>query len=191
MSIQLLTNNMDNSTLLPWLIDHDRSEISFSINHLLCVVHGKFTRFNISETREGSLADQHFNVCIATDSITTGNSSRDKHLKSAEFFDVANFPFMQFRQGRIIKRTADTILVEGKLFIKDTCIPLQVRGRRQRNRASSASGEGIYYSIEAELSRNACGFSWNGLTSDLQIILGDKISISGEIVLSGACLVAA
>ena len=75
-----------------WVLDPAHSEISFRVKHLLITnVKGEFRKFNADVTTVGddpSTATVH--AVIDTDSIYTNDDSRDKHLRSADFFDVEN-----------------------------------------------------------------------------------------------------
>src|SRR4026207_950047 len=73
-----------------WVLDPAHSEISFKVKHLMITnVKGGFRKFNADVTTVGddpSTATVH--AVIDTDSIFTNDESRDKHLRSADFFDV-------------------------------------------------------------------------------------------------------
>ncbi len=52
------------------------------------------------------------------DSLSTGNKGRDKHLKSADFFDAEKYPTMKFTSSEIVK-DGDNFIAKGTLTIKD------------------------------------------------------------------------
>lgn len=58
-----------------------------------------------------------FSVEVMTDSVSTGNAKRDTHLKSADFFDVKQFPKMTFKSTSVKKRGENTLEVTGDLSI--------------------------------------------------------------------------
>jgi len=53
-------------------------------------------------------ANSTVEIVIKADSIHTNNDQRDEHLKSKDFFDVAEFPVMHFR-SRDIKRHSNKL----------------------------------------------------------------------------------
>jgi len=65
------------------------------------------------------LATSYFNVSLDANSVNTNNSSRDKHLKKADYFDVAKHPTITFTSTKIsTTATANTFVVEGNLTLK-------------------------------------------------------------------------
>ena len=82
--------------------DQSRSTIGFTVHQFLGTTHGKFPKFDgkIEIDREHP---EKSSVVARIDirSIDTGIVKRDNHLRSAEFFNVAKFPEMTFKSGRV------------------------------------------------------------------------------------------
>jgi len=82
--------------------DQSRSTIGFTVHQFLGITHGKFAKFDgkIEIDREHP---EKSSVVARIDirSIDTGIVKRDNHLRSAEFFNVAKFPEMTFKSGRV------------------------------------------------------------------------------------------
>jgi polyisoprenoid-binding protein YceI len=76
-----------------WNIDPNRSAITFKIKNMwgLLNVKGRFTEFSGDGqlTGEGAVFGR---VDIRAASLNTGIGRRDRHLRSADFFDVERFP---------------------------------------------------------------------------------------------------
>lgn len=91
---------------------------------------GKFTIDRTS--RKGSLE-----LTVETASVTTGDGergsrprSRDEHLRSADFFNAAEFPRMTYRSGSV-KFSGDTpVEVEGQLTLLGVTRPMTLRIER-------------------------------------------------------------
>ena len=95
-----------------YTIDPVHSEASFKIRHLLSKVSGRFTRFTGTiKVDTADISKSTVEVSIEAASITTDNEARDKHLRSADFFDVAKFPVISF------KSTAVKEVAKGKLEV--------------------------------------------------------------------------
>ena len=83
-------------------IDGAHTSVEAVARHLMMTkVRGRFSdvrgQITISEEPENS----HVEVEIRAASLTSGNDDRDNHLKSADFFDVDNFPTITFRSTAV------------------------------------------------------------------------------------------
>lgn len=112
-----------------WLLDPQRSSVEFRAKHLwgLQTVKGRFDRYH------GALdlgADPAIELTIDADSLETGNRLRDKHLRSADFFDAEQHPQVRFASDSVDLED-DTLKVSGRLSAAGSSIPLEVRARVQ------------------------------------------------------------
>ncbi len=85
--------------------DASRSTIGFRVHQFLGTTDGKFTQFSgtIDLDRQHPEASS-VSARIQVSSINTGIKKRDDHLRSAEFFNVANFSEITFK-SRGVKQT--------------------------------------------------------------------------------------
>lgn len=87
----------------PWAIDRAHSAASFAVRHLgVSTVRGTFT--NITGTiliDDKNIANSTVDITIDATTVNTQNDQRDKHLKSADFFDVEKFPTMTFKSKKV------------------------------------------------------------------------------------------
>ncbi len=102
-------------------VDPAHTSVNFKVKHSgITFVNGKFEKFDGGIT--GSLdqmeeAKVFFNVDV--NSINTSVPMRDGHLRSADFFDVENYPAMTFESTRIEKVDEKKYKLHGKLQIKE------------------------------------------------------------------------
>ncbi|HEX5115274.1 MAG TPA: YceI family protein [Pseudonocardiaceae bacterium] len=74
-----------------WRLDPGHAEIGFVGRHfLLTKVRGRFTGVEGTVEVAENPADSKVTVVIDMASVTSGDDARDTHLKSADFFDVAD-----------------------------------------------------------------------------------------------------
>ncbi|WP_398980963.1 YceI family protein [Streptomyces sp. I05A-00742] len=100
----------------PWRIDADHTAVRFIARHIgLAEVHGRFNRFEGTLWVAERLEDSRLDVVIETASIDTGVRQRDDHLRSAEFLNVAQYPYMQFTSDRFVHRGGPRWSVQGVL----------------------------------------------------------------------------
>ena len=107
-----------------WRLDPSRSSVEFHVRHFygLITVKGHFDRY------EGALAlasDPAVQLMIDADSLDTGNATRDKHLRSADFFDVRNQPQVRFASESAVLEDG-TLSVRGQLHAAGKQVPADV-----------------------------------------------------------------
>jgi polyisoprenoid-binding protein YceI len=109
----------------PWAIDSDATSVEFAVKTFwgLMTVHGRFDRFDGSY--EVGPDGTTIELTIDADSIDTGNATRDKHLRSADFFDVAAHPQVHFTSTRVHQVTGEVLHVVGRLEAAGNVVELE------------------------------------------------------------------
>jgi polyisoprenoid-binding protein YceI len=107
-----------------WRIDPARSTVEFQVPHFwgLKTVEGQFGRY------EGTLdlsAEPAVELRIDAASLDTKRTARDKHLRSADFFDVEKHPQVRFESDHV-ELDAERLNVYGRLHAAGKKIPLEV-----------------------------------------------------------------
>src|SRR5260221_710898 len=103
-----------------WEIDSSHSSLHFSVRHLVIAkVRGSFARWSGTiQVPDGDFSKATVAVTIDAASIDTGVADRDGHLKSPDFFDVAQYPELRFVGKRVQPRSEEEIDVVGELTLK-------------------------------------------------------------------------
>ena len=101
--------------------DKSHTQIIFSYDHLgFSTTQGMFRDFDGSITIDSEEpANSSVSVTIQADSIDTGWPERDAHLRSAEFFDVEQFPTITFESTEVRMAGVDQAIITGNLTIRD------------------------------------------------------------------------
>lgn len=114
-----------------WAPDKAHSEVDFSILHMsLSNVRGHFGNIGGSIVlNQADITKSTVNVTIDVTTVDTGVGARDSDLKSANFFDVAQFPTATFVSTSVTKDGAG-LTVAGNLTLHGVTKPvvLQVQG---------------------------------------------------------------
>ncbi len=106
---------------------HTSSKVSFNVKKLGFInVKGVLSNLNgeISFSKE-NVSNSSFNISLSTNTINTGSKKRDEHLKSEDFFNVDNYPTINFRSTSIIDLDGKYLAV-GKLTILETTRELEI-----------------------------------------------------------------
>jgi len=161
-----------------WKADPVHSEIGFSVRQLMVgKVRGQFTSHDVTiVTSKGPLGSS-VAATIDLASIDTGNERRDRHLRSADFFEVERYPTMSYRSTGI-RQADDGWVIDGELTLHGVTrrVPLavQVNGFGPDLNGGHRAG----FSATAEINRGHFGIDrWTGGGA----VVGDEVSIRLEI----------
>jgi polyisoprenoid-binding protein YceI len=110
-----------------WRIDPSRSRVEFRTPTLwgLATVNGHFDRYDGTLDLE---RDPAITLTIDAASLDTHNRLRDRHLRSADFFDVANHPQVRFVSDSATL-DGERLNVRGRLYAGGESIPLDLNAR--------------------------------------------------------------
>ena len=107
-----------------WTIDPGHAEVGFIGRHFgLTKVRGRFTGVEGTVTVREPLDMSEVHVVIDMASVSSGNQTRDDHLRSDDFFDAANHPQAVFRSTGVVAAGAEARMT-GELTIKGVTRPL-------------------------------------------------------------------
>jgi polyisoprenoid-binding protein YceI len=132
MSTDTITKSSDTQSIAQgrWRIDPARSRVEFRTPTLwgLATVKGQFERYDGTLDLERSSAIE---LTIDADSLNTKNAFRDRHLRSADFFDVRNHPEVRFVSDSATLK-GDTLKVRGRLYAAGSSLPLDLNAGVRR-----------------------------------------------------------
>jgi len=166
-----------------WEIDSSHSSVHFSVRHLVIAkVRGSFARWSGTvQVPDGDFSKATVNVAIDASSIETGVADRDAHLKSADFFDMAQFPELRFVGKRVQPRSDGEIDVIGDLTIKGTTREV-VLGVEQHGQVRDPWGNvRAAFTAKASIDRKDFGLTWNQVLETGGVMVGDRVEIEAEI----------
>ena len=112
-----------------WNIDPGHAEVGFVGRHFgLTKIRGRFTGVDGRMVIADDIASSSVEVTIDMASVTSGDQTRDDHLRSIDLFDVWNHPTAQFRSRHLdISDTGRAARVRGDLTIKGIARPVTPR----------------------------------------------------------------
>ncbi len=104
-----------------WTIDASHSHAQFTVRHLMISnVRGEFQKLDGSATYDPAKPESlTVKASIDVASINTREEKRDEHLRSPDFFDVANHPTIDF-VSKQARRTDGGLELVGDLTIHGT-----------------------------------------------------------------------
>jgi polyisoprenoid-binding protein YceI len=161
-------------------IDPEHTTVSFRVRHLFTSVEGRFDKF------EGKIsfnaADPSKTVVEGTIDAATVNTNvaeRDKHLRSADFFDVANHPKITFKTMKIVDVGADKTSgkMAGMLGLrgveKEVLLDVAFLGQGKDPYGNLKAG----FSATTRINRKDFGLKWNDTLETGGVLVGDDVEI--------------
>ncbi len=111
-----------------WTNDKMHSKLQFTVTHLMVSdVDGEFRDFTVTiVAAKPDFSDAKFQLTANTASVNTAIDARDNHLKSADFFDVTNFPTLTFTSTGITKTSDSHYKLTGNLTLHGVTKPVSL-----------------------------------------------------------------
>lgn len=165
-----------------WTLDPSHSELQFKVKHLMITtVTGTLKSFNAEIESEGddfSNANIYFKGDI--NSLETGSTDRDNHLKSADFFDVEKYPEMTFKTTSIEKDGSDYV-VKGNLTIKDVTKEVKLNTEFGGIATDPWGNTKAGFTISGKINRVDFGLTWNAALETGGVMVSEEVRILGEL----------
>ncbi len=168
---------------MSWKIDPAHSQIQFTVRHMMISnVRGRFENFTgIVEFNEQDPTRSKVDVQLEAASINTREPNRDAHLKSPDFFNAAEHPYLTFKSKRVKKLDAEHGQIIGDLTIRDITreVALEVEYAGQAKSPYGAVSAG--FSAQTRINRKDWGLNWNVALETGGWLVGDEVTINIEL----------
>jgi polyisoprenoid-binding protein YceI len=166
-----------------WAIDAAHSSVNFKVRHLgVAKTRGRFTAFG-GEVRVGDRPeDTAVEVSIETASVDTHEAARDEHLRSADFFDVANHPTMTFRSTGVRGAGSDWVL-DGELTIVGISRPVSLEVEYDGVSGDPWGGSRAGFTAKTVVNREDWGLTWNAALETGGFLVGKTVTIELDVEL--------
>ncbi len=162
-----------------WTIDAAHSIAEFSVKHLMvATVKGRFKKLSGSlhideENPEASWVEAQ----VETASVDTGIDQRDAHLRSDDFFNAEEFPYLTFKSKRVEKAGDDEWKVYGDLTIRDITQEVVLDTEFDGEVVDMTGRRRAAFSADTAISRKAFGLKYNAVVESGAVVVGDKVKI--------------
>jgi polyisoprenoid-binding protein YceI len=169
-----------------WTLDPAHSGARFTVRHMMVTnVHGEFAKLSGKVVTEGrDFTKARVEVVIDAASITTRNEGRDKHLRSADFFDTATYPTLEFKSKRIERVSEGSYRMIGDLTMRGVTkeVVLEVSGPTPEikdQRGNSRMGA----SATTRVNRKDFNILYNSIVEGVGVVVGDEVNIAIDVEL--------
>ena len=165
-----------------YAIDPSHTRIGFSARHAMVTkVRGHFDQFEGNAHVDTTTpANSSVTVTIEAASVTTGNEQRDGHLKTPDFFDIANYPQITFVSTNV-ERDGSEWDITGDLTIngvtKSVTIPFEETGSAKDPFGNTRVG----FEGDVTIDRTEWNLSFNAALETGGVLVSEKVKLEFDV----------
>jgi polyisoprenoid-binding protein YceI len=162
--------------------DPAHSTIAFKVRHLLGSAKGKFTKFSGTiEIDRDHPEKSSVTATIQVASIDTGIPKRDEHLRSADFFNVQQYPEITFKSRRVKRTGPASGEVGGDLTMHGVTRAITLNVQLLGDSEAAAKNPTTRWRVTtAPLKRSEFKLGWSKGVETVSMI-GDEVAVNIEI----------
>lgn len=165
-----------------WTLDPAHSELQFKVKHLMiATVTGSLKSFTADlASDEDGLDGAEISFTGQVNSLDTGNTDRDNHLKSGDFFDAENFSTIDFKSTSVEKDGADYV-IKGNLTIKGKTKPVKLTAEYGGTATDLYGQTKAGFTLNGKINRADFGLTWNAALEAGGVVVSEEVRIAGEL----------
>lgn len=165
-----------------YAVDADHTSVNFRIRHILGNVQGHFKKFEGSFDYEaGKPESWQAKGTVDVSSIDTNVPERDKHLRSADFFDVEKYPTLSFVSTQVTDVTPASAKLHGLLTIhgveRPVILDVEINGVLKDPWGNTRAS----FTAITRVNRKDFGITWNQVLDKGQLLVGEEVTVTLEV----------
>ena len=167
-----------------WQIDPKHSSAQFAVTHLMIsTVRGEFHQLNGTVVvDDADISKSSVNVTIDATTVDTREPDRDKHLMSADFFDVAKYPTMVFKSTKVESAGPGRLKITGDLTIRGVTKQAVLEVSAPKPPIKDPWGlQRTAVSGSTKINRQDFGVAWNKTLDAGGVVVGDEVDINLDV----------
>jgi polyisoprenoid-binding protein YceI len=166
-----------------WRIDPGHAEVGFVGRHFgLTKVRGRFTGVSGDVLVADDVAQSSVTVDIDMATVSSGDTARDDHLRSADFFDAEAHPTATFRSTGLVPHGAGGTLT-GELTIKRVTRPVTLDVGYLGHARDPWDNDRAVFSASATINREDWDLTWNMVLDAGGLLVSKEIRLEIEVEL--------
>lgn len=166
-----------------WELDPYHAQVRFRVMHMgLIEVVGRFRRFSAKvQGSSPAFTDLAVEVQIEVDSLETDVPARDAHLKSPDFFDAAQHPYITFRSTGVQWRPLKRFVLTGDLTMKGKTHRISLDGELRGLVLKDLLGQPrASFRLSGQIDQRAWGLLWQAETADGTVVVDNLVTLDIE-----------
>lgn len=170
---------------MAWQLDTSHSHVQFSARHMMISkVRGEFEKVSGAvNLDEANPANTTVDIQIDAASINTRDEQRDAHLRSPDFLNVEQYPYLSFKSKGVDVANGEKAKLHGDLTIRDVTKPVTLDVEFQGKSKSPWGTENYGFSASTKINRKDWGLEWNVALETGGVLVGEEVTIDIELEL--------
>jgi polyisoprenoid-binding protein YceI len=166
-----------------YALDPTHTRLGFVARHAMVTkVRGAFEQLEGSAVLDfDDPARSTATVTFQVASINTGNSQRDEHLRTNDFFDVPTYPTGTFTSTAVTVLDDSSFEMTGDLTLKDVTKPVTVTWELTGTETDPFGNLRAGFEGRATLNRKDWGISFNAALESGGVLVSDKIVLELDV----------
>ncbi len=166
-------------------VDTIHTHVGFSVKHLMVTtVRGQFRSYRGSVKLDPKdFSKSSFEGEIDVASVDTGNEDRDNHLRTNDFFDVANHPKITFKSTKIVLKDGGEYTVTGDFTMRGVTKPIsfdvEFLGVSKNPYGKTVAG----LSAKATINRKDFGVNFNAVLEAGGLAISENVKVEIDVEL--------
>jgi polyisoprenoid-binding protein YceI len=148
---------------------------------MISTVRGHFDQFEGTIEAAPDYHDSKVSGTIQSASIDTNESRRDTHLRSADFFDVDNYPTIAFDSTRIEHIDGGDYEVTGDLRMHGETHPVTLKATVHGVMHDPQGQDRVGVELRGTINRSEFGLRWQQVLESGGVMVADEIRVSADI----------
>jgi polyisoprenoid-binding protein YceI len=158
--------------------DKAHTTVMFQVRHIVTNVTGKFKDFDgqiLVDKANPAASSVEFTIQAA--SIDTNEPKRDEHLRSADFFDVANNPKLTFKSTSVKATGKDVYAVTGDLTMRGVTKPVTLTVSYLGEGKDPWGNEKLGFDVAGLVNRKDFNINWNKTLDSGGVLVADEVKV--------------
>jgi polyisoprenoid-binding protein YceI len=166
---------------MAWQVDPVHSHVGFSVRHMgVGSVRGRFEKFDAKVDIEGGQL-KAAEAAIDVSSVNTRQDMRDNHLKSPDFFDIANHPTIGFKSKRVESQGDGGFKVVGDLTMHGVTREVVLEGEMSDIIKDPQGNQRVGLSAQTTFNRKDFNLTYGAVMETGGLVVGDRVKLDIEV----------
>ena len=165
-----------------WSVDPAHSKVGFAVKHMgIATVRGEFKEFAGTLEIGNEISSAKAYGTVTVQSVDTNEPQRDEHLRSPDFFDVAQYPELSFESTAIEQLDDEEFRITGNLTLHGVTAEVVLHAELQGTDIDPWGNERVGLEITGQLSRGDYGMKFNQALGSGNMLVADRVKLALDI----------